>query len=167
MMTMRNAIALLFLSVAFSFGVLGQGVGLSVTEAETRGISIQTLDAENKSAVHVDSTQAVFTDDEDVKVLYNSYVQLLQDLGAFLAANDFEWDVPRRCYNRIYFTPEGTIDYFLFQFLGDVENQPSEEKQKRFEELVNDFIQDYQFGITAPVKFAQCSPTVYRPSTKQ
>lgn len=127
---MKKTLGTILLMTAFGLSLLAQPLGLGVTEAESRGISIQSLDSIYKSAVHVDSTQAVFTEEEDVKALYSSYVQLLQDLGNFLSENDFEWEQPRRCFNRIYFAPNGTIDYFLFKFLGDPENQPSLEKQK-------------------------------------
>ncbi|MBI3501608.1 MAG: hypothetical protein HY063_07425 [Bacteroidetes bacterium] len=96
--------------------------------------------------------------------MQKEYIQLLQGFGKFLSTNNFTWDKPTRCFNRIYFNSDGTIDYFLFNFLGKTaEDKPSEEKQKEFQRLLNLFIKDYKFPLTAKIKFAQCSPTTYMP----
>jgi hypothetical protein len=43
------------------------------------------------------------------------------------------------------------------------EDQLSQEKQAAFDRLLNTFIQTYQFEVKSNVKFAQCSPTTYKP----
>ena len=36
------------------------------------------------------------------------------------------------------------------------------EKEKEFRRLLNEYISKTNFGVTAPVKFAQCSPVTYK-----
>jgi len=82
---------------------------------------------------------------------------MLQDLADFLKKNDFTWGKTTRCFNRIYFKSNGSIDYFLYMF-----NTPIDpEKEQQFDALQNQFIQSYKFGMAAPVNFSQCGPVVY------
>lgn len=159
---MKRITLLLSLMTVMSFSITAQE-GMTVQEASAKGLSIKTLDSLYKSAVHVDTSQAVFRSQSEQDALQRSYIQLLQDFGNFLSDNDFHWEKRTPCYNRIYFSEDGTIDYFLFNFLGKEESKPSESVQKEFKRLLNIFIEDYQFPMTASIKFAQCSPTQYMP----
>jgi hypothetical protein len=140
-----------------------QHLGLNFQDAEKQGISIQHLDSIYKSAVHSDTTLAVFKTELQQDSLQKAYIQMLQGLGDFLGKNDFKWEKPTKCFNRIYFKEDGTIDYFVFKFLGKPEDKPSDSKQLEFQRLLNIFISDYKFPLTANEKFAQCSPTTYIP----
>ena len=139
-----------------------QHIGLKFQDAEKQGIGMKHLDSIYKSAVHTDNMQAVFKTEKEQQAMGEAYVKLLQDFGKFLNHHKFKWEKPARCFNRIYFSPDGTIDYFLFNFTGNPEDRPSEEVQKEFQRLLNLFIQEYKISLTAKVKFAQCSPTTYR-----
>ncbi|HEY4651894.1 MAG TPA: hypothetical protein VIG72_10795 [Pontibacter sp.] len=156
---MRRTTFLLALLLALT-GTLcrGQGKALTFEEAAKQGIPFQHLDSLYKSAVHTDAAQAVFKTTEEQAKLQQAYQQLLQDLGAFLRANDFKWESQVRGANRIYLKPDGRIDYFLFHF---PEGQLAPEKEKRFKQLLSRFIQEYRFAITAPEQFAQCSAVRY------
>lgn len=137
----------------------------SIEEAQKIGISIKELDLEYKSAVHVDSTKAVFKSEAQQQKLKESYTKLLQDFGSFLNKNNFKWETKTRCFQRIYFAPNGKIDYFIYNFkLKNVflENLISEEKQKEFQRLLELFVKEYTFSSTAAEPFAQCSPTSYQ-----
>ena len=137
----------------------------SIEEAQKKGISIEKLDLEYKSAVHIDSTKAVFRTEAQQQKLQESYIKLLQDFGSFLNKNNFKWESKTKCFQRIYFAPNGKIDYFIYNFkLKNVlpENLISEEKQKEFERLLKLFVKDYTFFTSANEKFAQCSPTSYQ-----
>ena len=95
--------------------------------------------------------------------MQKAYIKLLQDFGMFLSDHNYKWDKSTRCFNRIYFNADGTIDYFLYNFLGKPEDQLSDERQNEFNKLLNLFIKGYRINVTARVKFAQCSPTTYKP----
>lgn len=138
--------------------------GMTFQEAEAQGIRISYLDSTYPSAVNVDTALAVFKTEAELENMRNAYVKLLQDFGAYLHANKYVWDKPTRCFNRIYFSSDGRIDYFLFNFLGKTESEnPSAAQQQAFKRLLNQFIKNYQFEVTASTKFAQCSPTTYKP----
>ncbi len=129
---------------------------MTIAEAESNGLAMSHLDSLYASALQSDSTKAVFgirqTEFQD------AYIQLLNDLGSFLNKNKFKWEKPIKCFNRIYFSPEGRIDYFLFKFRqGDL----TAEKEKTFSDLLTLFIKDYQFSVQAERRFAQCSPVKY------
>ena len=140
-----------------------QHMGLTFQNAEKQGISIKHLDSLYTSAVHTDPSLAVFKTEKEKEALQQAYVKLLQDFGKFLSENNFRWEKPTRCFNRIYFKADGTIDYFLFNFLGKAEDKPAQNIEKEFQRLLNVFISDYKFSLTAKTKFAQCSPTTYMP----
>lgn len=155
----------LFLILLFFNNLHSQSKVFSVEEAKKIGINIEKLDLEYKSAVHIDSTKAVFRTEAQQQKLQESYIKLLQDFGSFLNKNNFKWESKTKCFQRIYFAPNGKIDYFIYNFkLKNVlpENLISEEKQKEFERLLKLFVKDYTFFTSANEKFAQCSPTSYQ-----
>jgi len=142
--------------------IKGNHIGLTFEDAEKQGI-LHDLDSLYKSAMHTDTSKAVFKTEEEVNAMLGAYTKLLQDLGHFLSDNNFKWNKPTRCFNRIYFNTDGSVDYFLFNFLGKTNDKPSAKKQKEFQRLLTLFIKDYKFALTADTKFAQCSPVTYMP----
>lgn len=130
-------------------------------KAEINGISVTELDSTYKSAIHSNPKLAVFTDQEAVT---KAYIQLLTDLGNFLASKNFEWEQTVSGFNRIYFDKDGSIDYFIYTFRGDV---LSPYQVSQFDQLLNEFIKNYTFPLHADVKFAQCSPVTYSPKSKE
>jgi hypothetical protein len=152
----------LFLTIcSIILSVAAYSQGMSFKEAKAKGISPKA-DSIYKSAIHSEADKAVFTAEEDVQRHILAYQKFLQDLGSFLDANNFKWEDVTRGFNRIYMKPDGTIDYFLYDFKTPLR----EAKQKEFERLLNLYIKDHKFGITAPEKFAQCSPVTY-PKTSE
>ena len=149
--------------LTISFQSFGQHLGLTFQNAEKQGISIKHLDSLYVSALHTDTSLAVFKTETEQEAMQQAYIKLLQDFGKFLSDNNFKWERPTRCFNRIYFNTDGTIDYFLFNFLGKPEDKPVENIEKAFQRLLNVFISNYKFSLTAKTKFAQCSPTTYMP----
>jgi hypothetical protein len=133
-----------------------QGMAATFQKAINQGISISTLDSLYQSALHSDSLQAAFAGQE--QEFQQAYVSMLQDLGAFLHDNKFEWGKQIRCFNRIYINKDGVIDYFLFNFKpGEIDP----EKEQAFEKLLTEFIKTYRFPLTNTKDFAQCSPVQY------
>lgn len=130
-------------------------------KAEMNGVNVAELDSAYKSAIHSNPKLAVFTDQEAVS---KAYIQLLTDLGNFLASKNFEWERSVSGFNRIYFDKDGSIDYFIYTFRGDV---LSPYQVSQFDQLLNEFIKNYTFPLHADVKFAQCSPVTYSPKSKE
>ncbi|MFN3757527.1 MAG: hypothetical protein ACK4RM_11280, partial [Flavobacterium sp.] len=80
----------------------GQQRGLTFQNAEKQGISIKHLDSVYISAVHTDTSLAVFKTETEQEAMQQAYIKLLQDFGKFLLENNFKWEKPTRCFNRIY-----------------------------------------------------------------
>lgn len=141
-----------------------QPSAMTFQNAEMQGIKIAKLDSIYKSAVDTDPNKAVFKTSEEQKELRSAYTTLLNDLQKHLTANNFKWENPTRCFNRIYFRPNGKIDYFLYNFIvkANDPNPISTEKRMQFEKLLATFVKKYQFKLRSDVKFAQCSPVIYR-----
>lgn len=161
---MKSNVILFFLLLCLS-AASAQKRPLAITfqKAEKQGLTIGKLDSIYKSAVDTNPEKAVFISPEEQKKLISAYTTLLQDLGKYLHENNFKWENPTKCFNRIYFQPNGKIDYFLYNFIqkpGDL-HPISDEKRAAFDELLNAFVKNYQFKLSAPVKFAQCSPVTY------
>ncbi len=152
----------LLVTTAFLFicGLLFSQKAFPFKDAQLHGVEISELDSLYKSAIHSDSTLAVFQDQEAVM---KAYTQLLQDFGTFLYKHDFIWDHNVNSFNRIYFAPNGRIDYFIYTFRMEL----SDDQAKRFDELLNQFIAKYRFPLKAKVKFAQCSPVTYTPMSDE
>lgn len=141
-------------------------LAISFLDAESQGLSADSLDAVYQAAVNVDSSLAVFKTEEQQDAMYDAYVTLLDELNNFLDENGFKWDKRTKCFNRIYFNSNGSVDYFLYNFTDDAEDQPSSEKKFEFKRLLNLFIHDYKLLITASTKFVQCGPVTYVPNSK-
>jgi len=127
-------------------------------QAAKAGFSYQHLDSLYKSAVHSEAKLAVFKSADEQAKLQQAYAKLINELGIFLQSNGFKWEKQTRCFNRIYFTPAGKIDYFLYSFPKD---ELAPQKEKEFGRLLNQFIKDHRIAITAAENFAQCSPIKY------
>lgn len=123
---------------------------------KNKGISIEALDKAYKSALHTDTAQAAFNGREQEFI--EGYSSFLKDLGKFLKENDFTWEKTTRCFNRIYISKSGKIDYFLFHFK---EEELPLVKQAQFEKLLTSFIETHKFPLSNTVNFAQCSPVKY------
>lgn len=154
---MKNFMYLLL--ILFSASIYSQGMRFE--DAKAKGI-YPGVEQRYKSAIASDASNAVFSSDEDVDKLINSYSSFMQDLGAYLESKGFYWDVNTRCFNRIYINKGGNIDYFLYQFKTPL----SAEKEAEFKKLLNAYIKESKLGITASENFSQCSPVVY-PATRQ
>lgn len=152
-----STIIMLFIFGQYSYGQKA----MTFNEAKENGISIAHLDSIYKSGIHADTTLAVFITNQDEYIV--AYKKLLHDLGAFLKENDFLWENRTKGFNRIYFDKSGKIDFFLYNFRPD---QLTAEQENRFKELLNEFITNYQFSLTANIGFAQCSPVTYTPMIK-
>jgi len=137
-----------------------QPVAISFSDAGKEGIIPTQLDSIYQSAIHTKKSKAVFKSHKQQQQLIDAYTGMLNALGQFLKENDFRWESPARCFNRVYFSAEGKVDYFLFDF---GRTALPKEKETEFTRLLNIFIQDYRLPVKAACKFAQCSPVIYTP----
>jgi hypothetical protein len=129
----------------------------TIKKAETEGITIRHLDSFYRSAVHVDTTKAVFKTEKESDNLTNAYNKFLADFGTYLKENHLKWDQPSRCWNRIYFKADGTVDYYLFEFKTAIK----EDQLNRFKDLFRSYASSHKLAVTATVSFAHCSSVVF------
>ena len=120
--------------------------------------SASHLDSIYKSAIHTNTDLATFKSEDQQKQLIEAYQNLLGKLAKYLQERNFKWGKTVRCFNRIYFDKNGTIDYFLYSFPKD---EITAEQEKQFNQLLNSFILAQKIDIKANEKFAQCSPVQY------
>jgi len=143
---------LVFLCLLFTSFFGYSQTAMSFEEAKQKGISPE-VDKVYKGALGDDG---VFKTEEEQQKHIQAYQDFLKGLGVYLESHNFKWDAVTKGFNRIYMRPDGTIDYFLYAF-----KDLSKDKEKKFRKLLGEYIKSHKFGITAPVKFAQCSPVTY------
>lgn len=129
----------------------------TINKAEQQGITIDHLDSLYMSAVHVDSNKAVFKSEAAADSLAHCYNRFIADFGKYLNQYHFKWTGPTRCWNRIYFHADGSVDYYLFSFKTKV----SEAQTVEYKRLFRYYALTHKIGITALCNFAQCSPVLY------
>lgn len=110
-------LAILFVNLfILSFAANSQSKVMGFSDAESKINNFHQLDDIYKSAVHSESQLAVFKSQEEQDKHTAAYYHMLKEMGVFLKDNGFQWEQETRCFNRIYFSPTGNVDYFLFQF---------------------------------------------------
>ncbi len=130
----------------------------SFQEAKEQGITMEKLDSTYTNAIHSDSTvYAIFRGQEDE--FYNAYIEVLKELASYLKKNEYLWEKPTWCFHKIYFSKEGKIDYWLYNFR---KGEITETKLKEFKILLNEFQKDFKFGLPAKDKFSQCGSATYK-----
>jgi hypothetical protein len=150
---------LAFALLLCSFASFGQ-IGTTFDGAKKQGISLEKLDKEHPGGIWLlPKSKSVSPALAPEEAYGNAYYKMLQDLGTFLKKNDFKWEKPTHGFNRIYFNPDGSIAYFLYNFKAD---QISAEKEKQYNALLNTFIKDYRFTYPMKSKFAQCSKVTFQ-----
>jgi hypothetical protein len=149
---MQTTITLLILLLSNSLAFAQKS--MTFQQAKDEGI-FQQLDSLYRGGTDSDPAKAVF---KDQKTYIAAYGQFINQLGSFLAKNNFKWGKQVRCFNKIYFSKTGKVDYFLYNFQPE---QISPEQEIRFGVLLKEFIQTAKFGLEADTKFAQCSPVRY------
>ena len=98
----------------------------------------------------------IFKSEEDSNKLMATWKTFFADLGKFLSEKGYKWEEQTRCFNRIYMSPDGTIEYFLYHF-----KTLDPKKEKLFQQHLQEYITTHKFGMEGPVKFAQCGNIVY------
>jgi len=164
---MRHLIFSTFIFLT-SFASFGQHIGSTFKDMEIKGINIDSFNRIYKSAFdNVDTSQGVFKTESEKQDIIQAYYKMLQDFKNFLVDNNFKLDKATKCYNKIYFNSDGTVDYFLYNFIKKnvkIEDQLSTAKQIEFNRLLNLFIKNYKLPMTAKTKFSQCGTTTYSPT---
>jgi len=160
-MKVIHTIALVSILYTISCKEKDKEKAMTFLEAEGKVILFDSLSSVYKCAVSIDRSNSVFKNEPDMEKATIAYQNLLNDFGKFLMKNNFKWPFATTCFQKVFFREDGTIDYFLFNFLGEPPYEVSADQEKKFKELMNEFIKSYKYPITANMKFAQCCTVVY------
>ncbi len=153
---MKHLLPVLFMLITSA--AFAQHVANTFQAVENTDISMQRLDAIYPSAVATDQSKAVFKADSQNGFI-KAYAGMQQDLGAYLRKSGFSWKKPESIFTRVYFAPDGSINYYLV----NLANTSLDDSEKRsFLNLVNKFIESYKISYTATTRFAQCSPVLFK-----
>ena len=87
----------------------------------------------------------------------------LEGISEEMAAQNYEFDKPYRGHCVVYFAEDGYADYFLYNFLGD--ERPTEEQQRRFEQVLQKYIENNPIGFYGSRKFSQCGGITFQPGS--
>ena len=91
-----------------------------------------------------------------------SWVNLHQHMQTFLAENNFDWGVNDSLIsivNRIYFSPDGEIEYYLF---GIQNENVAEEKKNAYKKILESFSAKKEINLERRRRFAQCGKIYYK-----
>jgi len=146
------------LVLVFSASTFGysQPVVATFDRAESMNISFAELDSLYPSAIHTDTSKAVFSERQDKFI--DSYRSMMQKLGNFLHKNNFEWGERTTFFQRIYFNRDGKIDYY---FINLRKTGFSEAKKEQLKKLLTNFSDNYKISLSTDMDFAQCSPVTF------
>lgn len=149
----------LILLVFVSMNVVAQPMAAPFNQAKSAGIVKEQLDTSYPVAIDTtDPAKSVFNGQE--KRFQLNYVGMLKTLNAFLEKNGFNWkDGETKCFNGIYFSADGKIDYFLFNFYP---NEIQSDQEKEFHKLLSEFVKSYKFPLSASSKFSVSGPVAYK-----
>jgi hypothetical protein len=152
-MEFGRKVILVYIVMLLNSGAFAQR-GMTFQQAKESGI-FNELDSLYLSGIDSDTVKSVFKDQEAYAKMYQQFVFRLAD---YLSENNFKWGKQVRCFNKIYFSKEGKVDYFLYNFK---EGQLTPEQELEFGKLLQQFIRNATFGLEAEKPFSQCSPVVY------
>lgn len=143
----------LFISPTF-----GQKLAVKIEKIADHKISLENLDRVYANALNSDLKLAIFKSEKEQAKFLNAYKLMLKDIGIYLYRNGFQWGKSTRCFSKVYFGKDGTIDYYFYHF---DPNDISIEKEQEFNRLLNKFIQGYRLRLNANKRFSQQSPVEF------
>lgn len=119
------------------------------------------IDGAFRSAIHVDSSQAVF---HDQQAWVTEYKKMYGALSKHLKAGGLELSKPLRLNVRAYFRPDGSIGHIAFNH---APTDLDEQQAKLFKQLLEAFARDYKLSFSANEPFKQCGPVLLQANVEE
>lgn len=116
------------------------------------------LDSLHPSVAHAPGTKGVF-DSKKEKQFEKAWGDYFSDLMQFIADNDFKWQKPTYCFNKIYFDRDGKVDYWFYNFK-KTDSIP-QQTQDKYLELITKFSAVNKIKISGNSNFAQCASVTF------
>ncbi len=149
-------IILCLLSSFFVCSLCGQ-TAISINEAKKQGITFESLDSIYTSAISDGTKSCVFENSEEV---LNAWYKMISDVSSFLVKNKEMLNININTFQRVYFNKDGKIDYYLFNIRNL--DELTEGEVQLFTDLLNEFVKDYQFPLSADKGFSQCGSAKFQ-----
>ena len=99
--------------------------------------------------------------DKDLVQFILTWRLFLQGIAEEMEEQHLQMDKPYRGHCVVLFAEDGYADYFLYNFLGD--ERPSEEQQRRFEQVMQAYIANNPIGYYGSRPFSQCGGFILQP----
>lgn len=139
-------------------------------QAAAEGINEQYLrEVEYPAAWTIDTVTKSFEkwgmirSDKQLMQFILTWKIFLEGISEEMSAQNFEFDKPYRGHCVVYFAEDGYADYFLYNFLGD--ERPTDEQQRRFEQVLQKYIENNPIGFYGSRKFSQCGGITFQPGS--
>jgi hypothetical protein len=130
--------------------------GMTFKEAENMGISFDSLELEYKTLHSLGKSDTLL-----IEKAGKAYYNFFNAFNTYLTNKNLKWPFEVKCFHKMYFSPDGSFNYFLFNFLNEPPYKVSPEQETKFKILLNEFIDNYKFPITTDVKYSQCGSIIY------
>ncbi|QCK16698.1 hypothetical protein DCC35_19145 [Mangrovivirga cuniculi] len=117
---------------------------------------LKKLDSLNLDSSYANLLSPAYNSEENIKEVRRSWSKLHQDLGKYLVEQNFNWginDSSISLFNKIYFSEDGTIDYYAFKVITP---SVSDDKVDEFELLLKEFSSEVKLDLNQKKNFAQC-----------
>jgi hypothetical protein len=133
--------------------IFGQSKTYSVEELGWHGLTLNHLDSIYYNGIPgSDPRYQVFSQKYFENVVAKARIDLLQKIGDYFKKNNLKWGTEVKCWTRMYFNTDGTIEYFVYHFISKVDNN----KEDNFKRLLDSFIKINKFSVIAKQKFSLC-----------
>lgn len=150
---MKSTVLLLFVFGCLLLPGKAQTI-MTFQEMEKNGISMTKLDSIYPNATHADKNLGVFKGKKEEK-FSKAWVDFYTELMTYFGKNGLIWGKQTYCFNKIYFSKEGKVAYWFFNFK-QADNIP-QEKQETYSKLLKEFSNKYQIKIKSKSNFSQCA----------
>lgn len=91
-----------------------------------------------------------------------AWQQFVLGLRNALIDAGMSWADVYRFWGRLFLAPDGSVDYYVYQWSGD--HQPGDEWKAQFRTVVERYLATFRFAYTFNRRFSQCGSVVLRPA---
>lgn len=147
---MRSCWLSLGVFVLLTVCLSAQTTAFPVSNMASQGLLIESLYQQYPKAITEQNEDVpVFAGSEDV--CYTAYVKFITEFALYLKDQRFRWGRATKCYNQIFFSEDGQVDYFIYEF---PKGSISLEKQSEYQRLLNQFLHSFCFKVTGNQSFS-------------
>jgi len=122
------------------------------------GLYLEQLDTLYPNATGTGKTDGVFSGRKE-KSFTKAWGAFYTDLMQYFADNGFVWKQPTSCFNKIYFSADGSIAYWFFNF--SAKDSIPDHVQAKYLELITQYSKNHRIKIKGKSNFSQCASVTF------